>query len=444
MPYPAMRRDSETVVPITSLTGVHLNGLDVRLDWRSDAGREETAQFRFSSVDDARQFIAGLPITISPELAAEYDRRSTYVEQLSAANSMCWLTPAIVAVNVLVFGIMAFAGVDAVNPRPDDIAAWGVNWWSRTTAGEWWRTLTSAFLHFGILHLGMNMWALWAAGKFTERLYGTTAFGLIYLGAAIFSGLVAVWWHSHQTVIAGASGAVFGVYGALMAYLASQKESFPPGVVDALKRSTLTFVGYNVLFGLTVSGISNAGHLSGLAAGFALGLTTARPLDPARRRAQFIPRMLAGAAIAAAGVGVTAAVMPKSPVTLQAQAFLDAIESAGREETAAIEQANRLIREYTDGQLPDADFARQIEESVIPRWTRFRAVIAERPPGPGPFQPVYDQLMSLGSIRIEAFEALARGSRTNDEALTKRFNELMKQGDELVETITAGMKALQR
>jgi hypothetical protein len=136
--------------------------------------------------------------------------------------------------------------------------------------------------------------------------------------------------------------------------------------------------------------------------------------------------------------------MPKSPVTLQAQAFLDAIESAGREETAAIEQANRLIREYTDGQLPDADFARQIEESVIPRWTRFRAVIAERPPGPGPFQPVYDQLMSLGSIRIEAFEALARGSRTNDEALTKRFNELMKQGDELVETITAGMKALQR
>ncbi len=99
---------------------------------------------------------------------------------------------------------------------------WGANWGPLTTAGEWWRILTACFLHFGIVHLLCNMYALLLAGLLAERLFGNWFYLAIYIGTGLASSLTSLWWHP-ELICAGASGAIFGVYGALLGYLVNQR-----------------------------------------------------------------------------------------------------------------------------------------------------------------------------------------------------------------------------
>ena len=203
------------------------------------------------------------------------------------------MTPIVIALNVLVFIAMGIAGVGWTNPDTTKMITWGADFWPMTTTGEWWRLLTSSFLHFGIVHLGLNMWALSSVGLMAERLYGNRFFIGIYLFGAITSGISSIWWN-HAAVTAGASGPIFGVYGAMLAYLLFQPGSFPKGTAKQLLQGSFAFVAYNMFYGLSHSGISNSAHLGGFAGGFLLGVILNRPLDKQIRTRQTIPRFLLG------------------------------------------------------------------------------------------------------------------------------------------------------
>jgi len=211
-------------------------------------------------------------------------------DSLTTATPYVFVTPTILALNILVFAAMVIAGVGLMNPDIHKMVSWGADYWPLTTTGQWWRLLTSAFLHFGLLHIALNMWALFSIGKLTERLYGNLSYALIYLFGALASGLASTWW-DRNSVSAGASGAIFAVYGAFLAFLACQHRSFPKGAVTPLLKSALTFVAFNVFYGMTNPGISNSAHLGGLLSGFALGLILARPLESQPRARQRIPRL---------------------------------------------------------------------------------------------------------------------------------------------------------
>ncbi|MED4070559.1 rhomboid family intramembrane serine protease [Priestia endophytica] len=128
--------------------------------------------------------------------------------------------------------------------------------------GEWWRLITPIFLHIGLLHLLMNSIALYYVGTVVERIYGSSRFLLIYLIAGV-SGTIGSFLFS-PTVSAGASGAIFGCFGALLFFGYKSPKIF----FDTLGTNVIMLVLFNIVFGFVVPGIDNAGHLGGLIGGF--------------------------------------------------------------------------------------------------------------------------------------------------------------------------------
>jgi len=214
-----------------------------------------------------------------PEAALAPDEDPvTFAEALHGATPTVWVTPAILVVNVLVFVAMVATGVSPTGPSPIELLKWGADFGPATVAGgEWWRVVTAAFVHVGVLHLAFNMYAFWGAGAMAERLYGNVAVLILYLVAVVAGSLVSILW-APEAVSAGASGAVFGVYGALLAFVLRARADFPMAVLDPLRNSVLGFIAYNLFFGLTMPHISNSAHLGGLVTGLAAGGLLGRDL----------------------------------------------------------------------------------------------------------------------------------------------------------------------
>ncbi len=180
-----------------------------------------------------------------------------------------FVTPILVNLNILIFLIMVINGVDILQPDGESLLAWGANFRPSTMDGEWWRLFTSCFLHIGILHLLFNMYALIYIGVLLEPLMGRVNFLIAYLLTGIFASTASLWWHD-MTVSAGASGAIFGMYGVFLALLTTN-------VIEKHVRKTLLtsigiFVGYNLLSGVQ-GGIDNAAHIGGLISGLFIGYT---------------------------------------------------------------------------------------------------------------------------------------------------------------------------
>ncbi len=179
-----------------------------------------------------------------------------------------FITPIIIYLNTIIFMIMVFAGLGFFSFKGQDLLNWGANFRPLTTNGEWWRLLTSTFLHGGLMHILANMYGLLFVGIFLEPLLGRTKYLTAYLMTGILASCASLWWYD-ATISVGASGAIFGLYGLFLALLLTK--IFPPDFGKVFLISTLIFIGYNLLMGLT-GGIDNAAHIGGLLSGFVVGL----------------------------------------------------------------------------------------------------------------------------------------------------------------------------
>ncbi len=179
-----------------------------------------------------------------------------------------YITPILININVLVFLIMALSGFGFISFRGNDLLNWGANFRPYTIDSQWWRLLTSVFLHGGLMHLLANMYGLLFVGIFLEPVLGKTKYLIIYLTTGILASIASLWWHD-ATVSVGASGAIFGLYGFFLALLLLKV--FPPDFSKTFLVSTSIFIGFNLLMGLT-GGIDNAAHIGGLLSGFIIGL----------------------------------------------------------------------------------------------------------------------------------------------------------------------------
>jgi rhomboid protease GluP len=165
---------------------------------------------------------------------------------------------------------MVLQGVSVFNPTAESVLRWGADYGPLTLHGQWWRMVVSTFLHFGIIHLLFNMFVLFNIGLFLEILAGRVPFVVLYLVCGLGGSAASLAWHP-STVSAGASGAIFGLYGALLGYLARHRGSIPAESLASQRKGALTFIGYNLVYGLR-PGVDMAAHLGGLATGFVLGL----------------------------------------------------------------------------------------------------------------------------------------------------------------------------
>ncbi len=189
-------------------------------------------------------------------------------EAMNLEGSNLYATYAIIAINVLVFILMIIDGAGLMAEDPSIHIKWGSNISTLTLSGDWWRLTTCTFIHFGIVHILMNMYSLYTVGVYLEPMLGKVKYVIAYLCTGIIASIVSLWWHSNPINSAGASGAVFGMYGLFLALLTSNL--IPKSVRNALLKSIGIFVLYNLVYGMK-SGIDNAAHIGGLISGFVIG-----------------------------------------------------------------------------------------------------------------------------------------------------------------------------
>jgi rhomboid protease GluP len=211
------------------------------------------------------------------------------------------VTQVIFGINTAVFLGMVLATSSVMEfPGPDRVH-WGANLGPYTLSGEWWRLLTNVFVHGGIIHIGFNMWCLWNLGALCEALYGPWTYLAIYLLCGVGGSLGSVIWNP-RVLSVGASGAIFGLAGALLAAFKLGEFSVPRAALSGTLRSVGAFVVYNLIFGAAISGVDNAAHIGGLITGLILGALIAlfapRQEHAPRRALIFLLLTLALAAVA--------------------------------------------------------------------------------------------------------------------------------------------------
>jgi membrane associated rhomboid family serine protease len=217
-----------------------------------------------------------------------------YSEIRRPTSTQIAVTTGLIAINVALF-LPTLSGGGATgrsaNQLTENLALYG----PFVRDGEWYRLITSGFLHFGLLHVGFNMFILYQLGLLLEPAFGRVRFALLYF-AALLGGSVGALLLSPNALTAGASGAVFGCMGAVVVALRRRG-------IGILQSNIGGLLVINLVLTFAVRGISIGGHLGGLAAGAVAGLV----LDHTRDQPALGTAAVAALALALFGLGIAVA-----------------------------------------------------------------------------------------------------------------------------------------
>jgi rhomboid protease GluP len=239
------------------------------------------------------------------------------------------VTTVLVAINVAVYILMAVSGASPINPNGQALLKWGANWGPLSLGPQPWRMLTSNYVHIGLLHILLNMWCLWNLGKLAERIFPPWTYIVVYTACGLGGSLASLWWHP-MVIGAGASGAIFGLAGALISVFYLGNLPIPQSAVKSTLRSLVTFAAYNLFFGLT-AGIDNFAHLGGLLTGLAFGAIVARHIvapPEERQRWQLSASVAIGIVLLLGTVGVRKAHTQVRPLAQIAPDSVGPMQSA--------------------------------------------------------------------------------------------------------------------
>lgn len=143
----------------------------------------------------------------------------------------------------------------------------GANYGLLVISGEYWRLITGAFLHANLVHLLFNMMVLFDVGPAVEEMYGQHRFLILYLFSAVTGSLASFWWRFPYNLMVGASGALFGLIGVMVAYGYKHRTA----LAEQIKSMYLRWAIYGLIFGLIMPGVDNAAHIGGLLGGALFG-----------------------------------------------------------------------------------------------------------------------------------------------------------------------------
>jgi membrane associated rhomboid family serine protease len=230
----------------------------------------------------------------------ECARQRTPVRTIRTMHADPTVTYALIVLNVLVFVGMSAGGSSLTGGGSgsvfNDLYLSGPS----VAGGDWWRLITSGFMHAGLFHIGFNMYALLWLGRMLEPAIGHLRFAALYF-ASLLCGSFGVILLSPNSATVGASGAIFGLFGALVVMHRAQG-------ISLMQSGLGPVLILNLAFTLLIPGISIGGHLGGFAGGLLAGWAMERL---ARRRAGELPAVAAGVALAVAA-GVLAVVVAGS------------------------------------------------------------------------------------------------------------------------------------
>jgi membrane associated rhomboid family serine protease/tetratricopeptide (TPR) repeat protein len=255
-----------------------------------------------------------LPAPASPEEATPIGPARAFVVRTPRKT---WAVPLLLVLNGGVFAAMLLAGASwdrpslaeflrvAANPSLTEVLSFGACHGPYVAQGDWWRLVSCAFVHIGFLHFLVNMLSLFAL-RIVESFYGSGAFLLLYLMSAVGASVCSLLWHP-SVISAGASGALFGLAGALLAFFVAHRHSIPELFLRPVLRNLILLLLVNILIGAVMDGIDNVAHLGGLA----MGLIAGRALDrDPQGSARLDSRRLARASIPAILLGLLCVLVP--------------------------------------------------------------------------------------------------------------------------------------
>ena len=265
---------------LDSIANVETFGNTVRCEIHEPGATPRAIQFWTVDAADTKAIADRLPQIKTGGFVSRLSDQAEFNARLLGVSPRAPVTPALVGLNTLIFVTVALLGGGIFTPNTDALIRFGTNYTPLVLAGEWWRLFTSMFLHFGLMHLVFNMIALMVFGVLAERLFGSCRYLLIYLMAGLAGSVASFLWHPFVNS-AGASGAIFGVLGSLLAFFLRRKQGVPISVLKTQRNSAAVYIAYTLLNGAR-AGVDNAAHLGGLVTGLSMGLLLARPLDATR------------------------------------------------------------------------------------------------------------------------------------------------------------------
>jgi membrane associated rhomboid family serine protease len=250
------------------------------------------------------------------------------------------VTQILIGINVAVYLAMLITSRQFLAFDSHTRLLWGANFSLLTAGGEWWRMLTSTFVHGMSLHIAVNMWALLNLGYTAEVFYGRKNFLIIYLLSGLAGSAGTILW-SPMSVSVGASGAIFGVAGALAALVYFKKLPVDRKVLRRDFGSIGIMIIFNLALGAKLPFIDNAAHVGGLVAGFVLALALPARIFRVEREKSKIPGYLASAGVFA--VIVVVALLTRAKLAPDIEVYRASVAYDAGDKPAAYAHVERAV-----------------------------------------------------------------------------------------------------
>jgi membrane associated rhomboid family serine protease len=332
---------------------------------------------------------------------------------LRARTRLVVVTPALVALNTLVFILMLFGAGSFSDPQT--LVGWGANFAPSTTNGQWWRVFSAMFVHAGLLHFLVTLAGLAPLGFLLERAVGPVAFATVYVASGIFANMVTLWTAPALSVNFGASGAISGMYGLLVATAGWSVVNRPETMIAlaTLKRIGVAwgvFFVYNAMTDHMIGTSEFAAFTAGIVSGLVLTRGVAREMTSPRRAAVVM------------AVTLMIAVVTARPVRgiVDVRAEIDGVVKL-EERTAAAYDAE--VSRFRKGTVELADLVDLIDQSIGPDVQKMRTRL--------------DALRGVPAEHTKVVEAAK-------EYLKLREQSWRERGEALIESDTNGLRDADR
>jgi rhomboid protease GluP len=346
-----------------------------------------------------------------------------------------FFTPLLIYINVAVWVLMVIGGASPVTPDVQTLIDWGANYPPYTFGGQPWRLFTSTFLHIGVIHLIMNMVAIFQIGVYLEALIGRWRFLTFYILTGIIASVVSAWWHTNPMVAAGASGSAFGIVGFFLALLTTRllNSQFRQEFLSSM----LLFVGYNLVYGLK-GDVDNAAHIGGLISGLIFGYINYLDLRVLRDGLVVLKRFwLIGIAVGIIAISIFY-VLAAEPVQERNRSVELIGQFVDMDQTTA-EAENYFIVAESQGQKVSAD---EYKTKVLEQRKKMEELTKEMTTLELDSNEKYiaKQFNEYASLRREQASDYLTYLTTGKEHFKNRSGNLKEQADELITALNAAFE----
>jgi rhomboid protease GluP len=425
----------EHVVQQADILNARTTGKYVLFDIEKPGEIGHQVGFAASDRKTAEAIMSLLPRRRSEGFARDQAQLVDFHDRLNKLGRRAVVTPIIVALNVLVFILMVVGGADVLVPSPAIAIQWGSNYGPLTMDGQWWRLFTATFVHFGILHLAFNMLALYQTGQVVERLFGSARFLVLYIFSGLAGSVLSLLWHPLVNG-AGASGAIFGVFGGLLALTLDSRNGVPRSLMTAHRTSTITFIAYNLFNGFLHAGIDNAAHIGGLLGGMAMGFVLARPIGlTAPAGVAKFKVATSGVIILLLGAGGYGLLYPSESVQQESR-FQQQLDAFLAQEQKALDDTKRLFQTGTTSETEKLAFAKSMEQQVLPQWENmYRAFADATLSEQSPRYQLRQYLLRYLDDRRKSCRLFVDAVNRDDAQLMAQSNEFVKDAIAQIELI---------